>query len=1325
MALPEELPLLEDGVTQFYGAVGKVLCSTLWDPGSSVNLITPEFADELQSKGSPWEYCKPLYIEHGSGEDGGVRSAAPCLKRLIAPVTICHQGLTFTQEAVAFYVYQGALPDVVLSRKLLESMRCLEQPGVKLLNWNVSKDDVGRLAKLVDSVKVQAHCVLHPTIRANHTEAGGSKVQSALKLMIEQRERLRERVDKAVSAEALAAVTKICDAYPHNWRPPGHDPCKLGIFKIQLKDHNKSYVCLPRRTNPLVMAEMRRQVQEQAAAGVIEKCEGTPSSVYAIHMARHPVKQTLRFCLDARPLNDNTVLMPYAMPDLNESLDRLAGFKYYCAFDLSAYFQQFELAEECRDLMAFLIPGDDQHPPEIWRYKRLTFGVVNASFWAQRQLAEALAKFPGCESLRNFIDDICFGANTISELCEKTKALMEFCTFYNLRLKREKAKLAVGAVRHLGFIVSEEGKSLDPARVDSIINTKAPSNLKALKSLLGSFAFVRGWLADASTTSAPLTDLLSDSARKRGFHWGPEQEDALAALKLLVQTAPTLAKPDYSRPFRIYVDASDVGVGAVLVQMLPNPLTGKDELAAIAYKSRRFSERERNWPVGEREAFGCKYGLENFKEYILQHPDVTLYCDHHNMLNMWSCASAKITRWRLYMQQFAPFRIVHVEGRNNECADSLSRLHLHNLMEPKHDCLSDEEARLAEEGEGDRDEALMNCTTFRELVDSVNYHHHFHARCNHHSFARCDLIKGKGDRVSGEGALCIAPVSPLSIVPIAAPRDPDEKLLWSLLKDSEPLADVELAQKSAPPNTASMSPNCEKLSDVPAAKTHSVIECQTSEADLRESRKRFAGQFPNKRIIDRAHSHSHPGTATTWARVQRICGVAPGSRGAVSREEVRRFVEACPVCQKLRPARERLERAAGSIRQRPFTQYSFDVIVLPEADLHGYRYILTVVDSFSGATELYPLKRSSAEEVSQCLVDVMCRWTRPHSVRCDNAKSFASAMMSKLLAAARVKPHFVAPYSHQSNGQVENANRRVEHILRQMILDAKLGEPSRNNWSVLLPMCRSILNSKVVHRHGCTANELLYGATSERSSIFEDEPWREDAPPSVVPSHSDAASAAEVTIAQWRAQHETLLARCESAQDELVQKLAEMQGPEAAELSSLVPGDAVLVSAEERPVHKLGARWLGPYLVVAEPEGQRVLLQHLSSKKVSEFALNMLKRCDLSLISDVNDWLPLAAADHFEYLVQSVEQHRPARRRLPSGKLRPKSDFDFLVRWEGLPDGDDNPSWEPWSNTSLRSCDAYLEYLQRSEVKDALGADFAGKPTEDREEPSANKRKRV
>ena len=113
----------------------------------------------------------------------------------------------------------------------------------------------------------------------------------------------------------------------------------------------------------------------------------------------------------------------------------------------------------------------------------------------------------------------------------------------------------MGAIRHLGFVLSEEGKSLDPARVDSLVNMRAPENFKALKSLLGSFAFVRGWLADASSTCAPLTDLLSTAARKRGWHWGPEQEKALAELKIAVQIAPVLMQPDYKLPFNISVDA--------------------------------------------------------------------------------------------------------------------------------------------------------------------------------------------------------------------------------------------------------------------------------------------------------------------------------------------------------------------------------------------------------------------------------------------------------------------------------------------------------------------------------------------------------------------------------------------------------------------------------------------------------------------------------------------------------------------------------------------------------------------------------------------------
>ena len=121
---------------------------------------------------------------------------------------------------------------------------------------------------------------------------------------------------------------------------------------------------------------------------------------------------------------------------------------------------------------------------------------------------------------------------------------------------------------------------------------------------------------------------------------------------------------------------------------------------------------------------------------------------------------------------------------------------------------------------------------------------------------------------------------------------------------------------------------------------------------------------------------------------------------------------------------------------------------------------------------------------------------------------------------------------------------------------------------------------------------------------------------------------------RWREQHEQLLANCESAQDALLQKAADLRGPEAAELDSLVPGDTVLVSAEERSTHKLAARWLGPYLVVSAPEGQRVTLQHLSSKRVGDFELAMCKCFDQELVGEVDELLPLASADHFEYVVE-------------------------------------------------------------------------------------------
>ena len=1263
-------------IEQHYGGIGGRVCLTLWDTGCSHNLVTPDFAEELVRAGAVRRKCAPLPMQHGGGEDEndtscGVTSAAPATSYVIADVLLCHKGRTYRHHGARFYVYGGTLPDAIISKRLLNDISCIEEPDHKLLDWEVSAADEERLRGIVESANIQACLCLEDVVSCNHATGAAKQVDvdKLLQEMNVQRERLRERVSKPVSPQAEAAVAAVIDEFPENFRPPGADPCKLGVFRIRLKDGTKCHVALPRRTSPLVLDEMRRQVLQMELDGVAERCEGHPSSVYAVVMVRHPTKPGLRFCLDARPLNENTMLMPYQVPEIQESLDELAGYKYYCSFDLTAYFTQFDLAEECRDMTAFLVPGDKDHAPQIWRFKRMIFGLVNGSFFAQKQLQEALAKWPGCNGIKNFIDDCCIGANSVQQLCDKVRSFMEFCKHHNLRLKREKVKLAVGAIKHLGFVLSEEGKSLDPARVDSLVNMKAPENFKALKSLLGSFAFVRGWLADASTTCAPLTDLLSTAAKKRGWYWGPEQEKALKELKIAVQIAPVLMQPDYSLPFNISVDASDVGVGAVLWQMRKGT-DGVLRPAAIAYASRRFSERERAWPIGERECMACKYGFEKFASYVTQHPDVTLFCDHHNMQHMWACCSAKITRWRMYLEQFKPFKIVHIAGSapNQQVADSLSRLHLHNLAADKTDNLSDEEARMAAAGEGGDDSAMMNCT-------AAEFFRHFEK-------ARVNLKRGAESQVQ-----------PVSLV-----REEE------MIKGEE----KENVCTYLDPDDRSLHQALSRAVDEPEARSATSAVTSTSQTnadDFEQARRAAKGFYPNRRIIQKVHDESHPSIATTWARVQRACNFPPGTKYQAVKEEVRKYCESCIICQKLKPAREKLEQRVGSIKRRPFTEYAFDVIVLSEPDVNGYRYILTVIDSFSQAVELFGLKEASAAEVLCALNDVMCRWTRPKSLRCDNAKAFTAAICRKLCEKARVELHLIAPYAHNSNGAVENANRRVEYLLRALILEQRLGPASKQNWSLLLPNVRGIINSRLITRYGCTPNDLLYGATTQRSLPFEDEPWV-DAP--VAAKHTAAEIEAEAAIERWREAHQILLDRCERLQDEWLGNL--LTDADGDDTDALMPGDTVLVRVTERRHDKLQAPWAGPYLVLDREEVDaghpKLCLQHVAFKTVGYFALSDLKRCNLDQYASIEAVLPAAALDNFEYKVEEVLSHRPLRRNAAKGKKTPKKDFEFLVKWADLPEDDENPSWEPWSNGSLRSCEAYEAYCKRPEVMEQLGADF-------------------
>jgi hypothetical protein len=419
------------------------------------------------------------------------------------------------------------------------------------------------------------------------------------------------------------------------------------------------------------------------------------------------------------------------------------------------------------------------------------------------------------------------------------------------------------------------------------------------------------------------------------------------------------------------------------------------------------------------------------------------------------------------------------------------------------------------------------------------------------------------------------------------------------------------------------------------------------------------------------------------------------------KEQVKRYCNACLTCQKLQPARARVEARLGTIRQRPFSELAFDIIVLNAPDVDDNRYILTVIDSFSRAVELFPLKRASAEMVTICLHDVLCRWGRPHRVRCDNAKAFAATVTKQLLQRAKVRQHFCAPYSHNSNGQVENANRRIMDILRAMILDDRLGPQTHLQWSLLLPAVRRVIMCRVVLQHGCCPNDLAYMMAPENEdSIFAEELWMSSAQEPTPEKDCE-------TIADLRKKHETLIAACEEKQDEHLAKLAALHEMAAQDMDPLQPGEFVLVDMRERPHTKISAPWSGPWQVIEEREDNEtqhpmVTCQHIATKKIERFHTKMCKRCNLDLFEKLDEAIEYAAADNFEYVIEEILDHRPRGER----KRKRKDGYEFQVLWSGIERSEDNPSWEPYGNESLRASEPFARYCKRSDVQVELGKDF-------------------
>ena len=255
----------------------------------------------------------------------------------------------------------------------------------------------------------------------------------------------------------------------------------------------------PHRLGPEKEAEVRKQVDSLLERGLIEPASGAWSSPVVLVRKKDG---TWRFCVDYRKLNAVTQYDAYPLPRIDESLDALSGSHYFSTLDLVSGYWQVPLSEDAKEKSTFTTRNG------LWRWKVLPFGLTSAPATFQRLMEKVLHGLHW-RTLLLYLDDIIVISPDFQSHLERLEEVLKRLRGAKLKLKPSKCELFQSEVRYLGHVVSSQGVSTDPEKVDAVSAWQSPTSVKDLQSFLGLAGYYRQYIADFSTIAKPLSRLTS------------------------------------------------------------------------------------------------------------------------------------------------------------------------------------------------------------------------------------------------------------------------------------------------------------------------------------------------------------------------------------------------------------------------------------------------------------------------------------------------------------------------------------------------------------------------------------------------------------------------------------------------------------------------------------------------------------------------------------------------------------------------------------------------------------------------------------------------
>lgn len=365
-----------------------------------------------------------------------------------------------------------------------------------------------------------------------------------------------------------------------------------------------------------------------------------------------------RFCTDFRKVNAVTVPDAHPLPLIDDCIDEIGPAEYVSKLDMLKGYWQVPLTPRASEISAFVTPD------HFLQYTVMPFGLCNAPATFQRLVNKVLGNVSHCKA---YLDDIVVYSDDWNTHMATLRDVFKCLADASLTLNLFKCEFGRGSVLYLGQQVGRGQVRPVDAKTTAIAAFPVPTTRRELRRFLGMAGYYRRFCKNFSTVAAPLTALTSPL---KPFAWSSECQQSFEDLKCLLSCNPVLSAPNFSLPFKLEVDASAVGAGAVLLQ---EDLQGIDH--PVAYFSRKFDKHQLRYSTIEKETLALLYALQHFEIYLASSVEpIKVFTDHNPLvfLSRMYNSNHRLMRWSLIVQNYN-LEIAHKKGSENVLADALSR----------------------------------------------------------------------------------------------------------------------------------------------------------------------------------------------------------------------------------------------------------------------------------------------------------------------------------------------------------------------------------------------------------------------------------------------------------------------------------------------------------------------------------------------------------------------------------------------------------------------------------------------------------------------------